>query len=448
MSLTKWLSLGLGVLLLGLSACQPLALTPTPDVKTPLPNGLATPTSAATPLAPTALRAAAAAQADLAARLGPSTEAVSILHIESAQWPDTCLGLPAPDEACAEMMVEGFRVVLEAKGQTVTYRTNLEGDNVRAEDLRVPPSPANVPAVEAARRYLAEHLGLSDPLAITVVGAEEVTWPDACLGAARPDEMCAQVLTPGYRITLEVQGTRYTLHTNQNGSAIRLVESLPHGSAQPLVRWQRQSESACLSAEVNLQGLTYGACGAAAQRWAFKSPEQAAELSQFVQTYAPFEAETALGWVSLAGKGSQKATPAEQRSLAAWVAAQVAAAQNVEFEGGLGLVLSWQRSGGIAGLCQILRVYESGWAEVYDCRNSQSAPTLITRQRLTAKELETLYGWVDGLQPLSQAFEQPYADGFAFQLAFNGRGALVADATTQKALWDWAQAVFQRLMSP
>lgn len=447
MSLTRWLGLGLGVLLLGLSACQPPALTPTPDVKTPLPQGLATPTGAATPLAPTALRAAAAAQADLAARLGLPTDAVSIIHIEPAQWPDACLGLPAPDEACAEMIVEGFRIVLEAEGRTYTYRTNLEGDHVRAEDLQATP-PTDVPAVGAARRYLAQRLGLYDPQTITVVSVEEVTWPDACLGAARPNEMCAQVLTPGYRIVLEAQGTRYTLHTNQAGSAIRLVETLPRGSAQPLVRWQRQSESACLSAEVSLQGLTYGACGAAAQRWAFKSPEQAAELSEWVQTYAPFEAETALGWVSLAGKGTQTATPAEQRSLAAWVATLVAAAQNVEFEGGLGLVLSWQRSGGIAGLCQILRVYESGWAEVYDCRNPQTAPTLVTRRRLTAEELQTLYGWVDGLQPLSQAFEELHVDGFAFQLAFNGRGSRAADANTQKALWDWAQAVFQRLMNP
>ncbi|MCX8025783.1 MAG: hypothetical protein N3A60_11320, partial [Thermanaerothrix sp.] len=135
MSRIKWLSLGLGIVLLGLAACQPLALTPTPDVKTPLPHGLATPTSAVTPLEPTALRAAAAAQSDLAARLGLPTEAVSIVHIEPAQWPDACLGLPAPDEACAEVLVEGFRVVLEAQGQTYTYRTNLEGDQVRAEGL-------------------------------------------------------------------------------------------------------------------------------------------------------------------------------------------------------------------------------------------------------------------------------------------------------------------------
>ncbi|MCX8025148.1 MAG: hypothetical protein N3A60_08090, partial [Thermanaerothrix sp.] len=85
---------------------------------------------------------------------------------------------------------------------------------------------------------------------------------------------------------------------------------------------------------------------------------------------------------------------------------------------------------------------------VYDCRNPQAAPTLVTRRRLTADELTTLYGWVDGLQPLSQAFEEPYVDGFAFQLAFNGRGTRAADANVQKALWDWAQAVFQRLMNP
>lgn len=433
----------LGLALLLLAACQPVALTPPPDVKTPLPGGLPTPPSAATPLEPTTLRVVTAAQADLAQRLGLPAEGVTILSVEPAQWPDACLGLPAPDEACAEMIVEGFRVVLEAEGQIYTYRTDMEGRQMRLENL----STSTSPAVEAARRYLAERLGLSDPNAISVIAVEEVTWPDACLGLSQPGEMCAQVLTPGYRITLEAQGQRYTLHTNQNGNAIRLAEEPGGESSLPLVRWQRQTPNACLQASADLLGLTYGACGATSQRWPFKAPQYAADLSEWVQTYAPFEAETPLGWVSLAGKGRQTATPAEQRSLAAWMMALVATAQNLEFEGGIGLVLSWRRSGGIAGMYHTLRVYESGWAEVYDCRSPEAEPTLVVRRRLTAAELETLFTWVDAWQPLGLEIEEPYPDGFGYQLAFNGRGEAVPDAAGQKALWDWAQAVFQRLMT-
>ena len=433
----------LGLALLLLAACQPVALTPPPDVKTPLPGGLPTPTSAATSLEPVTLRIATAAQADLAQRLGLPAEAVTLLSVTPAQWPDACLGLPAPDEACAEMIVEGFRVVLEAEGRTYTYRTDREGQHMRLENL----SPSTPPAVEAAQRYLAERLGLRDPSAVAVIGVEEVTWPDACLGLSRPGEMCAQVLTPGYRITLEAAGQRYTLHTNPTGSVIRLAEEPVGGMGVPLVRWQRRTASACLQATADLLGLTYGACGATSQRWPFKAPEYAADLSEWVQTYAPFEAETPLGWVSLAGKGRQTATPAEQRSLAAWMMALVASAQNLEFEGGVGLVLSWRRIGGIAGMCHVLRVYESGWAAVYDCRNPEVEPTLITRQRLTAAELETLYTWIDQWQPLGLEMQEPYVDGFGYQLAFNGRGQANPDAAAQKALWEWAQAVFQRLIT-
>jgi hypothetical protein len=49
-----------------------------------------------------------------------------------------------------------------------------------------------------------------------------VNWPDSCLGLAAGDEMCAQVITPGWQITTVIQGQRYVVRTNQDGSLIRL----------------------------------------------------------------------------------------------------------------------------------------------------------------------------------------------------------------------------------
>jgi hypothetical protein len=42
----------------------------------------------------------------------------------------------------------------------------------------------------------------------TVDLVEEVDWPDACLGAGAPDEICAQVVTPGYIVTIGRGSTR------------------------------------------------------------------------------------------------------------------------------------------------------------------------------------------------------------------------------------------------
>lgn len=58
---------------------------------------------------------------------------------------------------------------------------------------------------------------------IKLVSAQEIDWPDACLGIQQPDVMCAQVLTTGYKVILEANGKQYEYHTNKSGSTVRLV---------------------------------------------------------------------------------------------------------------------------------------------------------------------------------------------------------------------------------
>jgi len=52
----------------------------------------------------------------------------------------------------------------------------------------------------------------------TLVDAEAVLWPDACLDAAEPGELCAQVITPGYRIIIERGGRRTEYHADLQGN--------------------------------------------------------------------------------------------------------------------------------------------------------------------------------------------------------------------------------------
>lgn len=58
---------------------------------------------------------------------------------------------------------------------------------------------------------------------IEIVSVEPVDWPDACLGLARPDEACAQVITPGLRVLLSAAGRQYEYHTDLSAH-VRLVE--------------------------------------------------------------------------------------------------------------------------------------------------------------------------------------------------------------------------------
>ena len=75
-------------------------------------------------------------------------------------------------------------------------------------------------AVHLARTLLSHQLGVSlDDK--SVFKFEVVDFPDNCLGAPKPDEVCAQVVTPGFRVQLVAQGMLYEFHTDVRGYAIR-----------------------------------------------------------------------------------------------------------------------------------------------------------------------------------------------------------------------------------
>ena len=59
---------------------------------------------------------------------------------------------------------------------------------------------------------------------IRIVDVSQQQWSDACLGLGGPAESCLKVVTPGYSMTVEVGGTRYTVRTNQNASLLRFQQ--------------------------------------------------------------------------------------------------------------------------------------------------------------------------------------------------------------------------------
>jgi hypothetical protein len=66
--------------------------------------------------------ATALATQDLAQRLG-SADGIALKSFERVDWPDSCLGVYQPDVACAAVVSPGYRVILEANGQTYEYHT-------------------------------------------------------------------------------------------------------------------------------------------------------------------------------------------------------------------------------------------------------------------------------------------------------------------------------------
>ena len=85
------------------------------------------------------------------------------------------------------------------------------------------PGPGvSLPAVAAARANLAERFE-RDPAEVEVISVTAQEWPDACLGLADEGEVCAQVMTSGYLVTLRLSGNEYTFRTDVDGAVVRFA---------------------------------------------------------------------------------------------------------------------------------------------------------------------------------------------------------------------------------
>jgi hypothetical protein len=65
--------------------------------------------------------AVAYAVEDLSKKLGMARDDIIVVESGEAMWPDSSLGMPEHGKMYAQMLTEGFRVVLEAGGKTYEY---------------------------------------------------------------------------------------------------------------------------------------------------------------------------------------------------------------------------------------------------------------------------------------------------------------------------------------
>ena len=71
--------------------------------------------------------AAQAAVLDAAERADVDPDAVEVVTQERVTWPDSALGCPQDGQFYTQALVEGYRLVLEAGGQTLHYHGETDG---------------------------------------------------------------------------------------------------------------------------------------------------------------------------------------------------------------------------------------------------------------------------------------------------------------------------------
>jgi len=322
-----------------------------------------------------------------------------------------------------------------------------ESGTIPGATLPQPDAPATAAAPVAAqiqRDQLAMQLQL-DPAAVQITEAEAVTWPDSCLGISNPAELCAAAETAGYRVVLTANGAAYRYHTNADGSYARLAAAPAPQIGEPLVEWSGNGMMGCTTAQIAPDGVAIGRCYEEVRLGVpFHDERHAAELADFVATFASFEADTPAGALTFMGKGDKEATAAEERMIAEWARlVQLAAAGSPQDEP-LAVALTWHREGGFAGFCDDLTISVSGAAWASSCRYQDAPPAAPLW--LDAESLATLYEWVDTFQPFDyQQSDGAVADSMAITLTFSGVGDQVATDTEQAAIVDFAQLIYDRL---
>lgn|SRR5690606_26006394 len=75
---------------------------------------------------------------------------------------------------------------------------------------------------DATVPWAAEQLGVGAD-DITVVSVDAMEWPDSSLGCPQPDMIYAAVITPGYQVTIEAQGTTYAVHTDSRPEGEKII---------------------------------------------------------------------------------------------------------------------------------------------------------------------------------------------------------------------------------
>lgn len=152
-----------------------------------------------------------------------SANQVELLSFEQKSWSDGCLGLASNTEFCTTVITPGWLVVVGANQQRLTYRTNETGAVIRLDTAASNLRPANLPTeiTNAVLQAAAQQLNVNST-ALRIVRFNRETWSDACLGLSTPQTFCAEVIVPGWLVTVESGNQRLVYRTNEAGSLVKL----------------------------------------------------------------------------------------------------------------------------------------------------------------------------------------------------------------------------------
>ena len=101
-------------------------------------------------------------------------------------------------------------------GACSSNQTNVPATQVNEalEEVLPPDVALNV------QNQISETLGV--PLeSILIENVEKMDWQNSCLGLPEGDEVCAEVITPGWLLTFNINDQQYRYRVDETGTVIR-----------------------------------------------------------------------------------------------------------------------------------------------------------------------------------------------------------------------------------
>lgn len=114
------------------------------------------------------------ARQDLAARQSVPLAEIRVQSAETIHWPDSCLGVPVPDQACLTVITPGFRIVLLHDQTAFVYHTDTRETVILAKTIHVPPDPPDEETLAPMVRVWLEATDADGQVVSTIQAGETV----------------------------------------------------------------------------------------------------------------------------------------------------------------------------------------------------------------------------------------------------------------------------------
>jgi hypothetical protein len=106
---------------------------------------------------------------------------------------------------------------------TGVYLTACGTSRTDVPATQVNPDLANALPPDVAlnvQNQISQNLGVALEK-IQITNVEKMDWPNGCLGLPQGDEVCAEVITPGWLLTFNIDGKEYKYRVDKTGTVIR-----------------------------------------------------------------------------------------------------------------------------------------------------------------------------------------------------------------------------------